>query len=145
MLSATEIKIQSHAFKGQKHKDGVSDSKKRHFSQGSSTIMTTIASENCSICGDSHYSSRCEKFRSSSLQERRAMARRNGLCYNCLGKNHDAQKCPSKGVCKTCKGRDHTLLHTEKRKNTDFNSVIPIKKPYKSPSKDNDQETEKIS
>ena len=67
MLSATELRNQSYLLNKPKHKETTFDLKKRNSSYG---MLTTLTSQNCAICDDSHHSSRCEKFRASSLQER---------------------------------------------------------------------------
>lgn len=33
-------------------------------------------------------------------------------CFNCLTSGHFPSACPSKNVCKTCKGKHHSLLHS---------------------------------
>ncbi len=36
-----------------------------------------------------------------------------GICFNCMDKKHQSNKCPNKPACSTpdCKGRHHTPLH----------------------------------
>ena len=42
-------------------------------------------------------------------KERLAIAKRDGLCFNCLGR-HKASRCSSKFTCRECKKRHHTSL-----------------------------------
>ena len=66
----------------------------------SSKVMLTHNGTQCRICAGDHHASRC------------------------LGKGHDAQRCPSNGVCRSYQGRHHTLLHAEKRQSTEAGGVL---------------------
>ena len=89
--------------------------------------MAIFSSRDCSICKGSHHASRCEKITSLKPGERRRFVEKHRLCYNCLGNNHEVRQCPSTGVCKSCKGQHHTILHTDKRRDPDCTDDTPSK------------------
>lgn len=62
------------------------------------------------VCSEQHYIGNCSQFRGLSLKSRRDEARRLKLCYNCLGTDHGAQKCPSSKLCGKCQEKHHTQL-----------------------------------
>ena len=49
---------------------------------------------------------------SAYLSERKEFVKRESLCWNCLGR-HSVQAFRSERRCFTCKGKLHTLLHTQ--------------------------------
>ena len=145
MLSATEANNGFNICNKTKNKEVIFDSKKRAYSNPSSKVLVTYSNQICGLCNDAHHTSRCEKFRSLNLNERRASARKYEWCYNCLGKGHDARVCPSNGICKTCKGRHHTLLHAEKRRNLHMKGGSPAKRICKEPLKPDTQSNDSSS
>ena len=67
----------------------------------------------CQYCGDQHRIYSCEKYKAISPKERQEFVVKADLCYNCLGRDHAANKCPSKRTCikDSCGQRHHTSLH----------------------------------
>lgn len=65
--------------------------------------------EICGVCGMSHRVFMCPKLANNS-QEALQLITQKQLCTNCLYK-HDVNDCKSKGSCKVCSQRHHTLLH----------------------------------
>ena len=70
----------------------------------------------CVICQQTHDIQSCDKFAALIVDDRAALAGRNGLCFNCLGRGHVSAKCPSDVRCgvEHCGKRHHTLLHNSK-------------------------------
>ncbi|XP_062713791.1 uncharacterized protein LOC134290634 [Aedes albopictus] len=73
----------------------------------------SVTQPSCPVCssGD-HGIYQCSTFKEASVKERREIAQRMRLCFNCLRSNHCANSCPSRSVCRTsgCQQRHHTLL-----------------------------------
>ncbi|XP_049300118.1 uncharacterized protein LOC125772715 [Anopheles funestus] len=66
----------------------------------------------CSLgCADPHHLRNCPAFASKDVHQRREMATRERLCWNCLNRNHQVKDCRSSYKCTTCKARHHSLLH----------------------------------
>ena len=53
---------------------------------GQSSRVFAIASDDtsCRVCHEAHQVSRCNEFRRASIEQRRTLANRLKLCYNCL-------------------------------------------------------------
>ena len=87
------------------------------------TVQTESSSRNsnsfCPLCRNSHSIFHCAEFRDKSTSERFAFSKREGLCLNCLGRNHRLGSCPSSKRCSSCKGKHHTLLHFERPNKTE--------------------------
>ena len=79
----------------------------------------------CQACGsrEFHYTSHCPTFIKMSPDERRQYLKDTNSCYNCLSPNHRVGECRSKGTCRECYERHHTLLHVEKRKSNPASGV----------------------
>lgn len=69
----------------------------------------------CIACGSDHALFRCDVFRGQSVEKRLSLAREHRHCFNCLQKGHFPAACSSKRRCSICKGRHHTLLHSERK------------------------------
>jgi hypothetical protein len=61
----------------------------------------------CAFCKGEHWSNDCVVF--SNVDQRHAVAVRDKLCFNCLGK-HRAADCRSQRRCKHCDKRHHTAI-----------------------------------
>ena len=79
----------------------------------------------CQACGsrEFHYTSHCPTFIKMSPDDRRQYLKDTNSCYNCLSPNHRVGECRSKGTCRECYERHHTLLHVEKRKSNPASGV----------------------
>ncbi|XP_058840607.1 uncharacterized protein LOC131696092, partial [Topomyia yanbarensis] len=64
----------------------------------------------CILCKQSHILSQCDEFKKLVPQKRFELAKRQGVCLNCLRSSHLMKNC-SAGSCRTCNKRHHTLLH----------------------------------
>ena len=83
----------------------------------------------CQLCREPHPLRRCKEFEAMSVSQRRALAVRARLCYNCLQSGHAAQRCSSNHRCLKCDRQHHTMLHnpeTGKRSFEDDSAGKPI-------------------
>ncbi len=65
----------------------------------------------CLLCKDGkHFLGKCSKFLNLSLKDRMDIVTKESLCYNCLGSDHGARYCPSRGKCLNCRNRHHTSI-----------------------------------
>lgn len=71
-------------------------------------------SDHCVHCGASSLHNtirRCPIFLAKVGFERKSIAEKHKLCFNCLSKSHTSSSCTSQVNCRTCGQRHHTLLH----------------------------------
>lgn len=82
--------------------------------QALKSFMQT-GSEACPCCPEEHAIYRCMKFQDMNFSERKSVAARMSLCYNCLKLNHRVNDCQSNQRCKVqgCGRKHHSLLHPE--------------------------------
>ncbi|XP_058817389.1 uncharacterized protein LOC131680696 [Topomyia yanbarensis] len=77
------------------------------------TSIYHSSSENlskCTVCKQTHALTQCDDFKKLSPQKRFDVAKKHGLCLNCLRSSHMMKNCTA-GSCRTCNKRHHTLLH----------------------------------
>ena len=74
-------------------------------------LSTTQTPELCQVCNGSHILAHCQDFRQMNLSQRSTVATKARLCYNCLRMGHSVRNCSSKGHCRQCEQKHHTLLH----------------------------------
>ncbi|XP_062542067.1 uncharacterized protein LOC134210059 [Armigeres subalbatus] len=69
----------------------------------------------CLACSESHLLFQCPAFQRMSVSSRDKLLRSHSLCRNCFRRGHQANECTSKYVCRSCKGKHHTLVcfHSE--------------------------------
>ncbi|KAF0301026.1 hypothetical protein FJT64_026600 [Amphibalanus amphitrite] len=67
----------------------------------------------CTMCQQTHELQHCDEFLALTVSEKAEFVGRNGLCFNCLGRDHISATCPSDARCDAehCGRRHHTLLH----------------------------------
>ncbi len=87
-------------------------------------------------CAGSHPIWKCDYFRSQPIDEKCKIAKRAGLCYRCLGKDHLGNSCARSRQCNIngCKETHHRLLHGQRRVNSKGpcqDGKIPEKPPLK--------------
>ena len=71
---------------------------------------------NCPYCdsSDHYYTSKCQKFRALSIDERWKAVQANKMCHRCLGVKHQQNICKRDWKCGKCqKQTHHTLLHRD--------------------------------
>ncbi|XP_055604233.1 uncharacterized protein LOC129752485 [Uranotaenia lowii] len=77
-----------------------------------------VTSGRCSFCAESFHSVfLCKKFQKMNIPQRYEAVKRNGLCMNCFSSGHLARNC-TRGSCRHCGRRHHTLLHPAKEANS---------------------------
>ena len=66
------------------------------------------------------------------------------MCFNCLSASHAAKNCPSKVLCRHCNGKHHSLLHTDRQKeSTNLAEIdLPMCEPLDPQDKSNDNPTQ---
>lgn len=72
-------------------------------------VIMYSRNESCGICNNPHRVFLCPKLANDSTESLRLVQEKQ-LCTNCLYK-HSINDCISKGSCKVCGQRHHTLLH----------------------------------
>ncbi|XP_024886699.1 uncharacterized protein LOC112464122 [Temnothorax curvispinosus] len=79
----------------------------------SRTSINNVSPVKCVRCSGNHSLTRCDKFLSLPIEQRRLVARQHKYCFNCLRTEHYLKNCPSKGRCNRCRQAHHSLLHSE--------------------------------
>lgn len=64
----------------------------------------------CANCSEAHPLYRCSKFLALPTEERKKVARKSGVCFNCLSPSHVVKDCGSERRCH-CDSKHHSLLH----------------------------------
>ena len=78
--------------------------------QSSKAFINTQTNISCIVCSESHFSNSCPEFLKLAANERMLLAKKKGLCFNCLRRNHVISEFKSRN-CTICYRRHHTLLH----------------------------------
>lgn len=104
-------------------KPGRSEVQKNSFSTGIK----------CIACNSQHLLLECKTFLAKSPYERFQLIKKNGLCINCFGKNHQTNQCRSR-TCKNCNQKHHTMLHMEKPES-------PSNPPFTTPAQADERST----
>ena len=70
----------------------------------------------CGVCNGTHTVEKCEEFLKLSITDRWNTARKQGLCYRCLKRNHMRRTCWIKNMCgeESCVQDHHKSLHRVK-------------------------------
>ena len=82
-----------------------------------SDVSHTPSKAACAACKESHATWTCKEFRKLDINQRWVLAKREKLCYRCLGQGHRGSECRRTKVCGSdgCKDTHHWLLHTPAR------------------------------
>jgi hypothetical protein len=84
------------------------------------TLHTEVKSRCAFHKASGHLTTDCSAFKKLSLNDKRDVAKKNGLCYGCLG-SHRIVDCPRDIECTKC-GKPHsTLMHRDSWEN-DYNN-----------------------
>ncbi|CAI6362844.1 unnamed protein product [Macrosiphum euphorbiae] len=67
--------------------------------------------QSCQVCSAPHSIYKCSMFMKASVEERRSLAQKLSICWNCLRPGHQKKQCTMDKVCKVCQAKHHTLLH----------------------------------
>ena len=116
-----------------RHRSTGGSSRSAATGSSSSRALRVFAttSSNCAVCGGPHYIGHCLRFKDLPLRERRELAGRERLCFNCLRRDHMVEHCPSQSSCRTCGWQHHTLLHgiNDKRRGSSLGDESLAKRP----------------
>ena len=82
---------------------------------GGIPIHFFLQQHKCPMCKIAHALYKCDKFRNTTLQDRRALVTRCNLCFNCMQEGHRASECTNSHRCRQCKKHHHTLLRQNHR------------------------------
>nr|XP_029724613.1 uncharacterized protein LOC109406186 [Aedes albopictus] len=71
------------------------------------------STEVCACCKEDHPIFRCSTFKNMTITERKSVATKANLCFNCLKAKHRVNECQSEARCKVqgCGRKHHSLLH----------------------------------
>ncbi|XP_076645559.1 uncharacterized protein LOC143355009 [Halictus rubicundus] len=72
----------------------------------------------CLLCDSVHALQYCPKWLAMPSSERHTAVKGSGACFNCLSRGHSIRAC-TRGNCRKCGKRHHTLLHRENVPNSD--------------------------
>ncbi|XP_017796961.1 PREDICTED: uncharacterized protein LOC108578189, partial [Habropoda laboriosa] len=80
----------------------------------SDPIATHVSSaqNNCALCKGNHQLHHCAKLLAMQHPERHETVKRLQCCFNCLALGHSIKGC-TRGVCRKCGRKHHTLLHRD--------------------------------
>ena len=70
------------------------------------------SSSSCPVCSGTHRIYQCDRFKSSTIEQRRQIVKGKNLCFNCMRFGHNARACKSKSTCHECRKQHHTMLHS---------------------------------
>ncbi|XP_062541893.1 uncharacterized protein LOC134209887 [Armigeres subalbatus] len=74
-------------------------------------VHAAVSTGSCIVCNvGSHSVEQCTRFGKMKVVDRKMLARKLGLCLNCLHSGHFVAEC-SRSTCRKCGQRHHTLLH----------------------------------
>ena len=71
----------------------------------------------CQICQGNHKVQYCQELTYLDVAARIDLVKQKKLCFNCLRSSHMINQCPSKSVCRTCRGKHPSLIHGERLSN----------------------------
>ncbi|XP_053685681.1 uncharacterized protein LOC128735210 [Sabethes cyaneus] len=105
---------------------------------------SSYQNQKCAKCSSEHNTFMCEEFKQMTVEDRRSLAQKAKLCFNCLRPFHCARFCASKSVCRTpnCKQRHHSLLclsASNKKKDSVDEKVEKVNVSANPPSESSDQ------
>ena len=82
---------------------------------------TSFVKLKCILCENKHLFYMCDKYKEMTGTERMKLVKKEKLCFNCLKRNHNADKCSSKNRCfrQGCAEHHHTSLHYYFKKNVE--------------------------
>lgn len=75
----------------------------------------------CQFCSKKHFLAHCPDFQNLTVAKRSQVASEKQLCFNCLRVGHGVSSCTSKGTCRLCSQRHHSLLHFNNTNGTSAN------------------------
>lgn len=88
--------------------------KKRGNGPSTTNSFLTKTGEACAFCLGGHLHEECRKV--TDINERKKLILKFARCFNCLKKGHRARDCKSSVNCKKCKGKHHTAICEERKR-----------------------------
>ena len=67
----------------------------------------------CSICKEKHKIIECPTFLSLTVEERKKLVMKYGLCFGCIERGHIKKNCKHSIVCQKCHKNHNTLFHLD--------------------------------
>lgn len=97
-----------------------------------SNQVTVDANPNCIICKKKHSLFKCFEFRKMKPDDRMTLAKKEKLCFRCLGRHENKLSCDRENPCKKCKKNHNTWLHPKegspKESQGKVNAVVTTQK-----------------
>ena len=86
---------------------------KKQKDMQSNTLATSGTKDECPICKQEHGITLCETWKKAVVNDRWTLAKKFGLCFRCMKRNHRIGRCLLKGKCPVegCDRRHHAQLH----------------------------------
>lgn len=66
--------------------------------------------DRCVACSKAHFLYLCPNFQRMVVSSRDQLVRDHKLCRNCLSRGHQTTECLSRGTCRNCGTKHHTML-----------------------------------
>ena len=80
----------------------------------------------CECCSGCHKLWKCASFEAKTVEERRALLKEKGLCFNCLLSGHRVSQCRVKIVCRKCSKRHNTLHHWDWQPQGPLEKIVAV-------------------
>lgn len=96
------------------HEERNFDAKRNKFESSNESKKEIRDFKTCRVCRSTHPVIHCDTFKKiEPVSERKNVARKHELCFNCLKPYHSAKECFAEG-CRRCNGAKHNSLLCEK-------------------------------
>lgn len=83
----------------------------------------------CGMCSGQHPLYQCKQFAKQSPEQRSQYVQSQRLCFNCLSSTHGVRSCRQSSCCRRCGRRHHSLLHLEKKQESNLEQSEPTAAP----------------
>ena len=87
---------------------------------------TTFSKHTCISYEENHLFYKCESYKAMTGKEKMKFVKSQNLSFNCLKRDHRAEKCPSKNRClhPECAETHHTSLHDYFKKKVEATTAV---------------------
>ena len=87
---------------------------------------TTFSKDTCISYEENHLFYKCESYKAMTGKEKMKFVKSQNLSFNCLERDHRAEKCPSKNRClhPECAETHHTSLHDYFKKKVEATTAV---------------------
>ena len=96
-----------------------------------SNSFSKQTNRSCRFCNECHRPHECQKY--ATITSKLEMAKKKGLCFNCLKKHVEGFSLDansSRGSCKMCGRKRHTVSHKESTKSLGSQNNSPTKERH---------------